>query len=45
MKERMGCGEGIFLLVEREEVVGSGTVVRYMNKSAGKRKKLFFVRD
>jgi len=45
MRERKGCGEGTFLLFEREEVAGSGTVIRYMNKSNGKRMKLFSLRD
>lgn len=44
MKERKECGEGTFLLFEREEVAGRGTVIRYMNKSSGKRKKLFSLR-
>jgi hypothetical protein len=45
MKERKECGERPCLLFEREEVAGRGTLLRYMNKSNGKRKKLFSVKD
>jgi hypothetical protein len=44
MKERKEVGEGTVLLFEREEVAGRGTVIRYMNKSNEKRKKLFTLR-
>jgi hypothetical protein len=45
MKERKKFGEETFLLFERKEVAGRGTVIGYMNKSNGKRKGLFSLRD
>jgi hypothetical protein len=45
MKERKEFGEETFLLFERKEGAERGTVIRYMNKSNGKRKGLFSLRD